>query len=105
MMLVPSMEALTIGNARSASDAARTTNGRNVSEKPWRAWNSALARSRAFATLVISTRWTVVTWAEVLLLMTMCSAIFWRMLVMASTRVGGAPAGVGAGWAAGAGAG
>src|SRR5258708_13717037 len=91
-MLVPSMEALTTGKARRASAAARVTNERYVSEKPWRAWNSALARSRARATLVMSTRWTVVTWAEVRLLMIMCSAIRWRMVDIGSTRVWGCSA-------------
>src|SRR5258708_6218817 len=88
-MLVPSMEALTMGYARRASAAARVTNDRYVSEKPLRAWNSALARSRARATLVMSTRWTVVTWAEVRLLRSMCSAMRWRMVDMGSMRVWG----------------
>src|SRR5579883_450229 len=85
-MFLPSMEALKIGKERRASAAAAVTKGRNVKEKPLRAWNSALFLSRSLAILVMSTRCTVVTCAEVRLLMTMCSAIFWRMVLMGSVR-------------------
>src|SRR5579884_3566070 len=107
-MFLPSTEALKIGKARRASAAAAVTNGRNVREKPLRAWNSAFERSRSLAILVISTRCTVVTCAEVRLLITMCSAIFCRMVLIGSVRTladsargngGGA-----AGWARAAGA-
>src|SRR5579884_1129070 len=103
------MDALKIGNARNASAAAAVTNGRNVNENPLRALNSAFDLSRSFAIFVMSTRCTVVTCAEVRLLMTMCSAIFCRMLLMGSVRVlaasGKGMAGGGAEGACGAGAG
>src|SRR5882757_8886882 len=86
-MFFPSIEALRIGNARSASTAAAVTKGRNVREKPLRAWNSAFDRSRSLAILVMSTRCTVVTCAEVRWLMTMCSAIFCRIVDIGSVRV------------------
>src|ERR1019366_5338642 len=72
----------------------------------------ALWLSRMRATLVMSTRWTVVTCAEVRLDITMCSAILTRMVLMGSMRVlacpaggSGATAGGAAGPAAGSGAG
>src|ERR1039458_8182597 len=49
------------------------------------------------ATLVMSTRWTVVTCAEVRLDINMCSAILMRMVLMGSMRVLACPAG-GSGW-------
>ena len=65
-----------------------------------------LVASRIFATRVISTLWTVVTCAEVRLLITMCSAILMRMVLIGSTRVLACPARwrgrVGAGGGAGA---
>src|ERR1039458_10610397 len=45
------------------------------------------------ATLVMSTRWTVVTCAEVRLDINMCSAILMRMVLMGSMRVLACPAG------------
>ena len=55
-MLVPSIDAFTIGNARSASDAARATNGRYVSDEAVAAPGTAsLCLSRIFATFVMST--------------------------------------------------
>src|SRR6185437_14806721 len=103
MMLLPSMEALKIGNARSVSAAAAVRKGRNVKEKPFRELNSALDLSRSFAILVMSTRWTVVTCAEVRLLITMCSAIFCRIVLIGSVRTfadSGSGRGTGAGAAA-----
>src|SRR6478672_4582581 len=92
MMLVPSIEALTIGNCRKAAVAARTANGRNVRLMPYCCRNGPLSFSRILAILVMSTRCTVVTCAEVRLLNTMCSPIFWRMVLMGSTlRAGAAP--------------
>src|SRR5579883_2026946 len=87
MMLVPSIDALKIGYSRIAAVAARSTKGRKVRLKPYWAWKLPLILSRILAIFVISTLWTVVTWAEVRLLNTMCSAIFWRMILMGSTRV------------------
>jgi hypothetical protein len=55
-------------------------------EVPYCAWNWPLSLSRSLATLVMSTLCTVVTCAEVRLLNTMCSAIFWRITLMGSTR-------------------
>src|SRR5512142_1262324 len=92
MMLVPSMEAFTNGYCRRAAHAARTMNGRNVNPNPYCVWKVPFSLSRSLATLVMSTLWTVVTCAEVCLLNVMCSAIFWRMIVMGSTRIAaGAP--------------
>src|ERR1700745_3338592 len=113
MMLLPSIDALTIGNARRASTAAWVTKGREVSDMPYCAWKLPLLRARILATFVISTLWIVVTCGEVDLLRTMCSAMALRMVLSGSTRVlaigsmgerGVTGAGVGAG-AAGAGAG
>src|SRR5208283_731143 len=87
MMLFPSIEAFTIGNWRSAATEARTTNGRKVSEKPYCRLTSSLCLARSFATLVISTRCTVVTCAEMRLLATICSAILVRMVLMGSMRI------------------
>src|ERR1051325_8429746 len=106
MMLVPSMDALRIGYWRSAAQVARSTNGRNVSPKPYCWLNCAFTRSRILATLVISHLCTVVTCAEVCLLNTMCSAMRWRMMDIGSTRFAGAAPGasyigagiVGGGW-------
>src|SRR5260370_17883390 len=89
MMFDPSMEAFTIGYCRKAAAAARTTKGRNVRLNPYWAWNCPLIFSRSFATRVISTLCTVVTCAEVRLLKTMCSAIFWRIVDIGSMRVAG----------------
>src|SRR5580658_2475048 len=88
-MFVPSMDALRIGYCRSAAVVARSTNGRNVRPNPYCAWNWPLTLSRSLATRVISTLWTVVTWAEVRLLNTMCSAIFCRIVLIGSIRVEG----------------
>src|SRR5579863_10008876 len=97
MMLVPSIDAFTIGNWRRAAVAARMTKGRKVKPNPYCAWKLPFSLSRNFAILVMSALCTVVTWAEVRLLKTMCSAIFWRMLLMGSTRRAAAAPGMGAG--------
>src|SRR3984957_18697896 len=101
MMLVPSIEAFTSGYCRSAATAARATKGRKVRPNPYCAWKDPFNLSRSLATLVMSALCTVVTCAEVCLLNVMCSAIFWRMMLMGSTRMaGGAPdmvAGIAAG--------
>src|ERR1039458_7127370 len=86
-MLLPSSEALSNGNWRKATAEAAVINGSQVSEKPWLAWNWPLNRSRSFATLVISTRWMVVTCAEVRLESSMCSAILIRMVLSGSIFV------------------
>src|SRR6185503_20688707 len=110
MILVPSIEAFTSGYSRKAATAARTMKGRNVSPNPYCAWKEPFNFSRSLATLVMSALWTVVTCAEVCLLNVMCSAIFWRMMLMGSTRIAGAAPGIfadiatGAGGVAGAGA-
>src|ERR1017187_2882613 len=101
-MLLPSSEALSNGNCRKATAEAAVINGSQVSENPWLAWNWPLNRSRSFATLVISTRWMVVTCAEVRLESSMCSAILIRMVLSGSIFVlapgekagGGAAAGL-----------
>src|SRR5208337_889301 len=90
MTFVPSIDAFRIGNCRSATHVAFSTNGRKVSENPYCACTLPLALSRAFATFVKSTLCTVVTCADVCLLNTMCSAIFCRMTLIGSTRVPGA---------------
>src|ERR1039457_5850269 len=108
-MLLPSSEALSNGNWRNATAAAAVINGSQVSENPWLAWNWPLNRSRSFATLVISTRWMVVTCAEVRLESSMCSAILIRMVLSGSIFVlapgekagGGAAAGFAAACEAG----
>src|ERR1700689_3633948 len=105
MILVPSIDAFTIGNWRRAAVAARITNGRKVRPNPYWAWNCAFSLSRSLAILVMSALCTVVTCAEVRLLNTMCSAIFCRMLLMGSTRSAGAAPAKGAGSRAGGGGG
>src|SRR5580693_8606668 len=105
------MEALTMGKARSASTVARATKGRKVREMPLRAAKSSLCFARILATRLMSTRCTVVTCAETRLLITMCSAILIRMLLMGSTRflavgcawpIGADGAGGGGAWTGGA---
>src|SRR5258707_11652922 len=108
MILFPSREAFSSGNCRRAATVARVMNGRYVSEKPYCAWNVGLLRSRVFATAVMSTRWTVVTCADVRFDITMCSAIRCRIVLSGSMRVLAGPAAGGAagdgGGTAGAGA-
>src|SRR5581483_2288486 len=114
-MLSPSTDALMTGNALSASVTALITKGRKVILTPLRASKSPLMRSRSLAMFVKSTSKKVVTCAEVRLLVTMCSAIFFRIRLIGSTltrspganalTAGAAGAGAGAGaFAAGAGA-
>src|ERR1039457_6732011 len=93
MMLLLSSEALSSGNWRRAATAARVMNGSQVRPKPYAAWNCALWLSRMRATLVMSTRWMVVTCAEVRLDITMCSAILMRIVLIGSMRVLACPAG------------
>ena len=85
-MLSPSIEAFTSGNVFSASTAAFTMNGVGVSFTPWRSWKALWFSSRRRITRLMSTSKTVVTWAEVRRLMTMCSAIFLRMGLIGTTE-------------------
>ena len=77
-MLSPSIDALMTGTARIASTTALRMNERNVSFAP-AASNSAFFASRIFATREKLTSKTECTCADVRRLMTMCSAILFRI--------------------------
>src|SRR5262245_913094 len=106
-MVSPSSDALITGNRLSAFTDAWTKNGVTVSFTPERS-NSAFIFSRAFKTFVTSTSKNVVTCAEVRRLITMCSAIELRIVVIGTRATspvnvtGGAGAGAGVAGAAGA---
>ncbi len=97
-MTVPavwSIEALTTGNALSASMIAFAKNGMNDSFTPSRAWKEFLCLARRAAIRVTSASTTVVSWADTCSDSTMRSAITLRRRVIFSVRDP-------AGWAAGA---
>src|SRR5262245_37593951 len=86
-MLSPSIEALVNGNARIASTVALAMSAVNDSLAPLRSY-SAFFLSRSCESRWKSTSYTEYTCGEVCALITMCSAIFLRMIVIGtiSTR-------------------
>ena len=84
-MLSPSTEALTTGTARSASTTAFRMKERKVSLAPARFVLRLLGFSRIFATREKLTSNTECTCADVRRLMTMCSAIRFRITDIFST--------------------
>src|SRR3979490_2093054 len=78
-MLSASTGALRIGKALSAFTVALTMNGMYVSLTPLRSWYGCLYFCRRGAARDMSISKTVVTWAEIRLDVTMCSAVFLRI--------------------------